>query len=474
MQIISLITSELPLPTLVLVVFISIVGIWFHLFYSEKTVEFGPAILTTTGIFATFIGIAAGLSGFDAKHILESVPALLDGLKTAIWGSVAGVFWALTIKYRLYIFGIGSKAPEVGQGGATVDDIVKSLGGIYWALAGNEDSTLVSQLKLMRQETRDGLDALKKSQTEALQMLSKMGSAALVEALQEVIRDFNARINEQFGENFKHLNEGVAALLVWQEQHKAHVEAVSSRLDQVVENSALITENHQRIVSQATAFTATAEGLSSLLEALETQKEQILAYASSLGELLNSAQGSIPKIEERIVAISDQLGRASTQSQETLARSVEENATNIKRTLENANLTAAKAQEQHSQQISQLVTELDKRISAMIRKLDDTTTRNQEFLTRAVEESAASVKRTLEASSEASRKAVEAHAQEISQLVAKTKKQIDQLDEALGVELTKSLDAMGGQLAALSEKFVSDYGPLTEKLRKIVAIAEGV
>jgi hypothetical protein len=34
-----------------------------------------------------------------------------------------------------------------------------------------------------------------------------------------VVKDFNARINEQFGENFKQLNEGVAKLLVWQEQH---------------------------------------------------------------------------------------------------------------------------------------------------------------------------------------------------------------------------------------------------------------
>ena len=39
-----------------------------------------------------------------------------------------------------------------------------------------------------------------------------------------MVQDFNARINEQFGENFKHLNEGVAKLLVWQGQH---VETIS-------------------------------------------------------------------------------------------------------------------------------------------------------------------------------------------------------------------------------------------------------
>ena len=53
----------------------------------------------------------------------------------------------------------------------------------------------------MRQDFNDRLDALKKAQDEALQKMSQMGSQALVEALRDVIRDFNARINEQFGEN---------------------------------------------------------------------------------------------------------------------------------------------------------------------------------------------------------------------------------------------------------------------------------
>ena len=55
-----------------------------------------------------------------------------------------------------------------------------------------------------------------------------------------------------------------------------------------------------------------------------------------------------------------------------------------------------------------------------------------------------------------------------------SKEHIDLLDEALRVELTKALEVLGRQLATLSEKFVSDYKPLTEKLSKIVRIAERV
>ena len=45
------------------------------------------------------------------------------------------------------------------------------------------------------------------------------------------------------------------------------------------------------------------------------------------------------------------------------------------------------------------------------------------------------------------------------------------LDKGLQEELTKSLETLGRQLASLSEKFVSDYTPLTDRLREVVRIA---
>ena len=49
--------------------------------------------------------------------------------------------------------------------------------------------------------------------------------------------------------------------------------------------------------------------------------------------------------------------------------------------------------------------------------------------------------------------------------------QVEKLDEELGKELRKSLTMLGSQLTSLSEKFVEDYEPLTERLREIVTIA---
>ena len=61
--------TQLPTITLISVVFVLLVGVIFHATYDEKVVDFGPTILTTTGIFFTFLGIAIGLKEFDVSNI---------------------------------------------------------------------------------------------------------------------------------------------------------------------------------------------------------------------------------------------------------------------------------------------------------------------------------------------------------------------------------------------------------------------
>ena len=54
------------------------------------------------------------------------------------------------------------------------------------------------------------------------------------------------------------------------------------------------------------------------------------------------------------------------------------------------------------------------------------------------------------------------------------KKNFDTLDKNLETELEKALVGLGQQLASLSEKFVQDYTPLTERLKEVVNMTKGV
>jgi DNA anti-recombination protein RmuC len=129
------------------------------------------------------------------------------------------VFGALTIRF-VHRF---KKTPIQQTAGtpkaANLDDMVTAMQNLQRSIAGNDEGTLLSQLKLMRQDQSDQLQALRKSFDEFSKKMAEDGSKALIDALREVIKDFNTQINEQFGENFKQLNHAVGALLIWQEQY---------------------------------------------------------------------------------------------------------------------------------------------------------------------------------------------------------------------------------------------------------------
>lgn len=169
--------ANLPLFTQLFLGTVIFLTLYFHVKYNQKTLTYGPTILTTTGIFATFLGIALGLADFDTGNIQASVPDLLDGLKTAFWTSVAGVGGALTIKLR-HFFVIPQRQDITNSNNddeITASDLAKLLQSIQQALVGTDDSTLISQLKLSRQDSNDRLDALKKAQQESLLKISEMG-----------------------------------------------------------------------------------------------------------------------------------------------------------------------------------------------------------------------------------------------------------------------------------------------------------
>src|SRR6266478_4439042 len=103
-------------------VLISLIGLLFHIRWSRRATALGPTILTTLGIFFCFAGIAWGLLDFDPNDVRSSVPHLLGGIRTAFWSSVAGIFWALTLKIRVALFGDAAVPASGAQEGSSVDD----------------------------------------------------------------------------------------------------------------------------------------------------------------------------------------------------------------------------------------------------------------------------------------------------------------------------------------------------------------
>lgn len=61
----------------------------------RRRIEQIPSIVSTLGVLGTFLGITIGLWHFKSDDLTSSIPQLLDGLKTAFFTSLAGMFGSM-------------------------------------------------------------------------------------------------------------------------------------------------------------------------------------------------------------------------------------------------------------------------------------------------------------------------------------------------------------------------------------------
>jgi ABC-type transporter Mla subunit MlaD len=282
-------------------VLISSIALLFHIRWSRRATALGPTILTTLGIFFCFAGIAWGLLDFDPHDVRNSVPHLLQGIRTAFWSSVVGIFWALTLKIRVALFGDATVPASGAQEGSTVDDLARLLVQLNRSIAGGDDSALLSQVKLLRADSNDRIDRLIEAFDRYAENIAETNSKALVRALSEVVRDFNVKINEQFGENFKQLNPAVERLLSWQVQYEKQLEALIGQETATRESMTEAALRLTDIVNTASEFAAMARSLQDIVRALNNQSEQLARALLVLSGLIIEVREGLPIIEQRIV-----------------------------------------------------------------------------------------------------------------------------------------------------------------------------
>jgi hypothetical protein len=161
--------------TVSICVVIAILGIYFQARYSARAVTQGPALLTMLGIAGTFLGIAIGLYHFSPGDIQGSMPGLINGIRTSVWASFTGIFFAILLKVR---YALAREENPVTGDRSDVEILVDELRAIRKSIASDEGLTVTSEIKLVRSELNYRLDELQRAQLEFFERLNELSPKA--------------------------------------------------------------------------------------------------------------------------------------------------------------------------------------------------------------------------------------------------------------------------------------------------------
>ena len=501
--------------------------------------EHAPAVLVSLGILGTFIGIVIGLLDFDAHDIKNSIEGLLDGLKTAFITSLVGMSLSLVLKaLDAWWFAPARSKAEAVPDTVTPEHIygamnrqVQLLETLNQSLSGNEEGSVSGQLKLLRTDMNDFRQGLTRDQQEFRQalftqlmqfaeMLSRSATEVVIEALRQVIQDFNRNLVEQFGDNFKALNESVVKMIDWQEQYKQHVETLEARIETAVrelERTATANEAISKSLATSELSIGSIENhcqsipsaigqLTPVLQTNQHQIQELQRHLEAFVALRDQAVRAVPEMQQHMDAITKQL----SEKMHEVATKMHEGAQEFGRSVDHTNTALTEASHvisSHTEQIGTNMKDASEEFATSVRDTMEVMLRNaktleqqmgqaveqttlalsnelkrvaehiQSSFTASVDATLTSLKNSVEASlshtetqlqGSANRTlgAVEAQVREATDRAnASLHAQLGAMDKAIERELEKVFREMGSALATISRRIADDHAELTQRMR---------
>lgn len=297
------------------------------------------SVIVSIGVLGTFIGIVLGLWNFNTNNIEASVPALLEGLKFAFITSIAGMTISVVLSsfQKSAIAGgddelsvlreikketnllrssmsqeIRDLKTEISNGSSKItdeiskqvtgDDLVlfreelhKEQGDLITVLDTNftKVSDQVSNFKesyqvessAIKQTLEQEFEKTNNSLEKAIDVLAKGATEEIIKALETVISDFNQNLVDQFGDNFKQLNQAVESLVTWQTQFKEIVEKDYGLLLEVRESLKDSAESMNEIAKRNTEVQNVYEQLREIIDTYQLQIESVNGQLQKYAEM---------------------------------------------------------------------------------------------------------------------------------------------------------------------------------------------
>ncbi len=276
--------------------------------------RFVPALLTTAGVLGTFLGISLGLVDFntenqDSTALLNSATSLLDGMKTAFYTSLAGLFASFTYMLILHRYAESRQS----QYQSTRDPLIKLC------------ATISPAHLLYRLSTAESADA-PDEQTALLQQVARSNQvmARAAKHLEQVLTSFNGtEISNAVGEAVnKTVKEELAPVVKGIHQELEAIRSIKSDTNEEIVR--LLTEAiRQDIVdplgSEIRRLSEVTERSSSAIDSLITRLDEVMVDLAETTKVLNRfQQETLDKLEAFAESLSATLAEFKADTREVL------------------------------------------------------------------------------------------------------------------------------------------------------------
>lgn len=274
-----------------------------------------PTLLTSIGILGTFFGIVLALLAFDDSDIKSHINDIISGMKTAFITSVTGLLLSIILKIWASIHQDKSENLDLDQVDAS--NILKFIEHHLTEQTNTQKKTAVIHEELLqaltthheyvKQNNQQFAANLWDKLEKTAQILTKSATEEVILALNQLIKDFNHQLTEQFGENFKQLNHTVFGLIKWQENYKQQLEQMQvqyqnhtnavAATQQAIDN---IHDNLSHIAHHAQSIPDSMERLAVAIELSHTQIDTLYDHLAAFADMKDKAVAALPSLSEQI------------------------------------------------------------------------------------------------------------------------------------------------------------------------------
>jgi len=286
--------------------------------------------IVSLGVLGTFIGIFMGLQNFNPSDMKNSIDGILIGLKTAFFTSIMGMGVALLLSIFQRLF--NQSMDDSNSQERILLDISNKLNSLNRLDSSKDTDNIIGELERLRtiqSDTRDetkkvaiSIDKLRensKKENEALlfvlnthfkkmnhslevaiEKLSKGATEEIINALKQVIEEFNQELQTSFGDNFVKLNESVINLLEWQNNYKLHIEKLENRLQLSTNSIEKSKDSLEVIASKNEDILSVYKQLEDIINIYDRQIQELSKHLETYAHLSSSAENMFSSITNNI------------------------------------------------------------------------------------------------------------------------------------------------------------------------------